>query len=161
MVKLRIQVMMCAIALVLMSACSSSESTPTGSTTASTMSAKVNGTSWVSTVTGGTNDGDGGMIITGSYNGVGISLGLTEARTPGEYKIGTPNVENVASVTESATKLWMAGDEFGSGSVTFTKLTSTDAEGTFTVTLVPSPLHPAATGNKVITEGKFSVKFTK
>lgn len=160
MVKSRIQVMMCAITLLLMSACSSSESTPTGSTTASTMSAKVNGTSWVSTVTGGTYD-DGDMIITGSYNGVGISLGLTEARTPGEYKIGTPNVENIASVTESATKLWMAGDDFGSGSVTFTKLTSTDAEGTFTVTLVPSPLHPAATGNKVITEGKFSVKFTK
>lgn len=156
----KLKLLLCALSLIGIGACSTTDSTPAGTVTGNTMSAKIDGANWNSTITVSTSE-DGDVVIGGTDNTIGISIGVSDARTTGVYQIGPISAENMASITESTTKLWMAGATFGSGTITFTKLTSTDAEGTFTISAVPSPTHPSTTGTKTVTEGKFAVKFTK
>jgi hypothetical protein len=52
---------------------------------------------------------------------------------------------------------WVASRKEGSGSITFTDLTDHSAAGTFSFQLISS--HPDAAGNKVMTNGKFKLKW--
>jgi hypothetical protein len=84
--------------------------------------------------------------------------------TPGTYPItGTlvsmnQTAANISISTSNNTGMtWYAAGTIGSGSVTFTTLTATQASGTFVFTIPANS--GGASGNKLVTDGVFNVTF--
>lgn len=100
------------------------------------------------TITGGSLGGSG------SADGVTIGIGVV-AVGPGTYSIGPTAAVSVTLLT--AADSWQAGEGVGSGSITFTTLTASQAIGTFQFT-VP-PFSTGAVGTRVVTQGRFDLTF--
>jgi hypothetical protein len=122
------------------------------------ISARVDGSAWTSTVTAAQYS-NGSLIISGADTSSptrAFGLGVT-AGAPGTYQATLPSPAASASWTVGSAT-WQASLVGGSGSVTITSLTSTGASGTFSFSLVPIP-GTSASGNKTVTDGTFNVTF--
>ncbi|MGE0439091.1 MAG: DUF6252 family protein [Gemmatimonadales bacterium] len=119
------------------------------------MSAKIDGSSWTA------------IAITAAYSNNLLVIGASDANSrglgfaaiapgPGTYAIGTSVGAN-GNLT-IAGQGWLATSGSGSGSITVTSVSASAAEGTFQFTMAPVS-GTGATGNKVITEGKFKVTY--
>lgn len=146
------------IAVLVLSSCSKDDSTSPESTGSATMSAKIDGSAWTATINGATNS-NGLIAFAGQDGNVRqIQFRVMNVTQTGTYQIGGSIMNvNTAQLSEG-TKVWTSGLGMGSGSVTFTKVSSTEAEGTFALTLAPVT-SSRATGTKNVTDGKFAVKF--
>jgi len=140
-------------ALLLAVGCSSS--TGPGSNGSAPMSASVDGAAWSASSTSATfNNGILAMAGVNPQSGT-IALGVI-ASAPGTSAIGLALPGN-ASFTNGGTS-WEAAISGGSGSITITSLTTTEAKGTFQITAAPVT-GTGATGSKVVTQGTFDVTF--
>lgn len=177
---MRIAAVVCMLALVGASGCSSSNSSgdtgPSGNLVHScgggnasgTMSATVSGKSFVAT-----------CFVTITFNGKLFSLGGTDvsqnntttfqdvtfavsAAGPGTFAIDSTTIAQGASGNNAAysiggSQLWVSGaGSGGGGTVTLTTLTSSSASGTFSINFVAGP---GGSGTKTLTNGKFNVTF--
>jgi hypothetical protein len=150
-----------AIFLLSIAACGGSDSV-TGTTsscgTAKTISATIDGTAWCSP-TAGVSRANNNIIAV-----AGIDLGLTAsvafgvvAPAPGTYSVAFGNTTfGSASVTKVG-KGWSSAVQGGTGSVTFTTLTSNHVVGTFAFDAVGAS--GGATGTVHVTNGKFDITF--
>jgi hypothetical protein len=112
-------------------------------------------------------------LTASQFNGAVVSLGgsdnavnltdaqeisiATQATGPGTFPVG-PGTGNGATgtLTVGRTQVWAANAVQGSGTITLTTLTISEASGTFSFNLVPAP--PAG-GIKTIANGVFSITF--
>ncbi len=162
---------LCLAASVALAACGSDTTGPSGN--GSTLTATIDGTSFVSITTIGVrtpalpNLPNGTVGVSGSDK-VTLPYTLLAFSVPcviGTYPLastGNPVPQN-ASVTNlistTAGAAWNAGGTAGgTGVITLSTLTATSASGVFSFTLVPQS-GTGATGNKVVTNGVFNVKF--
>jgi hypothetical protein len=127
------------------------------------MSASIGGTQWNAILPVGVAYVPAGNFIT--INGTDTAGSAPAAKTigfglfvagPGTYTI---NDQSFAAFQVSVgAQSWGAGGGYGgSGTVTFTKLTSNSASGTFSFT--GNPTGGGAIGTKAVTNGKFDVTF--
>jgi hypothetical protein len=97
----------------------------------------------------------GSSGFTGNY--ILLSIGFPAA--VGTYSIGPGSISDAAVQIPNQSSLWNAtATSGGSGTITVTSSTSTSASGTFSLTLVPLA-GTKASGNKIVTNGVFNVKF--
>ena len=163
---------LCLIAIAATAACGGSSTAPSQSqVTSSTLTATIDGASFTSVLTVGTriptlpNLPNGTVGVTGQDKLTVAHTSLTFAvpGVIGDYPLASANPvpQNAALqifISTTSGQQWTAGGAGGgSGTISLSTLTSTGASGTFSMTLVP--LAGGATGNKVITNGKFNVKF--
>lgn len=152
------------LALALVASCGGSDDDgPGGPSGSGTMTARVDGSTWVA------NSGilalqlGGFFSITGS---VGSSSSITIAWPvggTGTYSIPGSVGMNMNYGTFTPSHLWQAlgmtqSDGIGSGSVTVTTLTADRVAGTFQFT-APAAASSGATGQKVVTNGAFNIPF--
>lgn len=109
-----------------------------------------------STVGGAAFLGVGGSSgFTGNY--IILSLGFPAA--VGTYTIGSGSVADAGMQIPNQNSLWSAtATNGGTGTIIVTSSTANSASGTFSLTLVPLG-GTKATGNKIVTNGVFNVKF--
>lgn len=148
---------LCSVFITFMS-CSNDDSTSPNGSGSATMSAKIDGSEWTGTISGASN-ASGLMSWAGQDDKVRqIQFRIFGVTQAGTYDIGgTVMNMNFAQVSEG-TKVWTTGVGTGSGKITFTKVSNTEAEGTFSITL-GAVASTGATGTKNVTDGKFNVKF--
>lgn len=97
----------------------------------------------------------GSSGFTGNY--IILSIGFPAA--VGTYTIGPGSVPDAGMQIPSQNSLWSAtATNGGTGTIVVTSSTANSASGTFSLTLVPLA-GTKATGNKVVTNGVFNVKF--
>jgi Big-like domain-containing protein len=129
----------------------------------STLTATIDGVAFTGlgvsvdhTTAGGTNilSIGGASGFTGNY----ILLAIGFPAAPGTYAIGTSSPANAAVQIPNQGSLWQAVLNSGSGTITVTSVTGNSATGTFSLVLAPLP-GTKATGNKIVTNGVFNVKF--
>jgi hypothetical protein len=128
------------------------------------------GTGTVSANVGGSNfssSGSGNVIaaressganfsITANSGGATLAVIMSGPTGPGTYNLG-PGGVGAANYTAGASE-WLSSIGSGTGSVTFTVLTSTHATGTFSFNGA-AVLGTSATGTKSVTSGVFDVAF--
>jgi hypothetical protein len=148
--------------------CGSTTPTPTivqscgGGSSSGSMSASVNGSSFVATCLvsvsivggilafGGTN-----ISSSNAANYQDISMAIV-ATAPGTYQV-TASSSNNAKLSIGGSQQWVAGVlQGGSGTVVIDTLTATGTSGTFSFNLVAGP---GGSGTKTITNGKFNLTF--
>jgi chorismate synthase len=148
--------------------CGSTTPTPTivqscgGGSSSGSMSATVNGSSFVATCLtsvsivggilafGGTN-----ISSSNASNYEDISMAIVAA-APGTYQVTATSSSN-AKLSIGGSQQWVAGVlQGGSGTVVIDTLTATGASGTFSFNLVAGP---GGSGTKTITNGKFNLTF--
>jgi hypothetical protein len=99
----------------------------------------------------------GGIMGLGGTDSQGRTLGIGgQIPGPGTYTIGPTSPANFALTIGSAS--WQAAITLGSGTLTVTSISAAGAKGTFQFTAGPVP-GTTASGNKVVTQGAFDVKF--
>lgn len=91
-----------------------------------------------------------------SNNSRQINFALFGVTTTGTVPVGAGAASTITYT--DVTKAWVTSLVGGTGSVTITTLTANRAVGTFSFTAIPSA-NTGATGNKVVTNGSFDVKF--
>lgn len=144
-------------AVLALASCSDDDSTSANGSGSSTMSAKIDGSDWTASINGATNSN--GLIAFAGQDGNVRQIQLrVMATAAGTYDIGgTVFNANMGQMSEG-TKVWTSGLGMGTGKVIFTKLSASEAEGTFTLSLSPVT-STSASGTRNATEGKFSLKF--
>jgi hypothetical protein len=160
--------------LLVTAACGSSDSTTTGPTpvppvsrcpggngATGSISAQINGVSWVAACIKAATFFNGIVSLVGSDNLASVAnaqvIGIaTQASGPGTFPISLANGAN-GQLTIGGTRVWEANAVLGgSGTITLTVLTATGTSGTFSFNLIALP--PAA-GTKTITDGVFNITF--
>jgi len=145
-----------ALVALLVSGCGSStgaEDSANGS-----ISARIDGQSWTSWLGVEANRSANVVAFAGRGSGYEISIAVGPVTGPGTFQFGVGESSTaVLTTTTLNPKTWTASLVGGGGSVTLTTVTELGAEGTFSFTGVASG--GAATGNRIVTGGKFSVKF--
>ena len=153
----------------------SGTTSPSGSsgtgTTAGTMSARIDGTLWTASTVSATKVlsstgvpfGTLAVSGTGSLANQTVNLTFTIPAVAGAYTLGSapgniPGPQNASLTNSSTTAQWNATSTIGSGSITVTSLTLTNAVGAFAFVL-PPVASTSATGTRVVTEGSFLVSF--
>jgi hypothetical protein len=97
----------------------------------------------------------GSSGFTGNY----ILLALGFPAAVGTYNIGLGSVADASVQIPNQNSLWSAtATNGGTGTIVVTSITANSATGTFSLTLVPLT-GTKATGNKIVTNGVFNVKF--
>jgi Family of unknown function (DUF6252) len=149
--------------LALATAACSSKSNPAAPTNTTlphgSMSATIDGTQWVATTGLSVTYNQGILAAAGVDNSLNTLAFAVFASAPGTYPIGATSPTNALfTMNSNGSKSWQAASTLGSGSVTVTTLTATGATGTFSFTLVANG-GSGASGNKVVTNGKFNLKF--
>jgi Zn-dependent alcohol dehydrogenase len=144
--------------------CSKSDNSTTPSTTAPTygMSAKLDGSGFESQTGAAiaTLQKNGLLTIQGAVT-VGamkqIALSITNPKTATTYTIGTTtDASATVSLGLSTDLIYYAALSAGSGTITITRLSDTEIEGTFALSAVNLKGETLA-----VTEGKFAMKLTK
>ena len=137
-----------------------------GTPATGTMTATIDGVAWravcvaVSLTVQGVISIAGGEPTTPT---TGTTIGFAAPRSVGSTSIGPLSPTN-ALLTVGGGSLWQSALNNGSGTVTFTTLTTTNAAGannavgTFSFTMTPQS-GTTATGTKVVTNGTFNVTF--
>jgi hypothetical protein len=134
------------------------------SSSRNTMSATIDGTSWVaitvSAAKGGvTSSLPSGVLSVGganSFTGPYVDVTVAVPAVVGTYAVNSSSAANAGLQIPNSGASWVAGPLGGSGTITLATLTATGATGTFSLTLVPLT-GTTATGNKVVTNGMFNV----
>ncbi len=140
-----------------LASCSNDDSTSTNGSGSSTMSAKVDGSDWMASINGAKNS-NGLVSFAGQDGNVRrIHFNIMATQT-GTYDIGGTVINPNMGQMSEGTKVWTSGLGMGTGKVIFTKLSASEAEGTFTLSLSPVT-STGASGTRNATEGKFSLKF--
>jgi hypothetical protein len=137
--------------------------TPGGTTLPNgSMSARIDGSVWnasagITAVYSAVNNREALVAISGGDSAGQVVALATIATGPGTYTTGSTVGANFN--TAQLLRRWVASAlDGGTGTVTFTTLTSARATGTFSFTAVASP-GTGATGTKTVTEGAFNVTF--
>jgi hypothetical protein len=136
-------------------------SCPGGNGATGSISAQINGASWVAACVKAATFFNGIVSLVGSDNVTSVAnaqvIGIaTQASGPGTFPISLANGEN-GQLTIGGTQVWEANAVLGgSGTITLTVLTATGTSGTFSFNLIAVP--PAA-GTKTITNGVFNITF--
>lgn len=118
------------------------------------MSAKIEGADWSASLTLQATYQNGVVAIAGQDGQVRqIQLRVINPSGTGDYPIGA-NATTTLTTGVSQNDIYSASIVAGSGSVSFTKLSSTEAEGSFSFTA-----RNTAGATKSVTNGSFSVKF--
>jgi hypothetical protein len=100
-----------------------------------------------------------GSTTTSPY--VAVQLNVTNVTGPGTFQLNPGFVGDFGQVTiteGSDVSTWTTVLSPGTGSITFSTLTATSAQGTFQFTGQAAP-GTSATGQKSVTSGTFSVTF--
>lgn len=123
-----------------------------------TMSATVDGAVFSASGKGkvvATRAGGANFSITGANTtGAQIAIIMAGVTLPGTYDIGAGGVG--AATYSNASSTWLSSNAGGTGTITFTTLTTTHATGTFSFVAAPV-VGTTATGPKVVTSGSFDV----
>lgn len=137
---------------------------PTNSTCSTTaasgsMTAQINGVTWVATCVTTATWSNSMLSIDATDGRQDITLNVT-ANAPGTFSMTTTLANaRVATFPASGTSWTASVDAQGSdGTLTISQLGTTGAAGTFSFTAVPTP-GTGALNNKVVTVGTFSVGF--
>lgn len=122
------------------------------------MTFRVDGTAHTaSSITAGMANGILSIAGTDSSKITTLSFAITPtAAGTGTYTLGPLNAANASIIVGNPAAGWQAGVGIGSGTVTITSLTASNAVGTFSFTLTAVP-GTGATGTKNVTEGVFNV----
>lgn len=133
--------------------CGSSPTAP--APTNGAITATVDGGSFSAVTVAGTYTG--GIMGLGGTDSQGRTIGIGgQIPGPGTYPIGPTSPANFSLTIGTAS--WQAAITLGSGSLTVTSISAAGAKGTFQFTAGPVP-GTTASGNKVVTQGAFDVKF--
>lgn len=138
------------VAILTVGGCSSSSS----STGSNSMTAIVGSENWSATTVEATNTNN--VIVIGGLNANGtiqIRLQTYGVNQPGAVQIATGQ-PHMAILYEHG-MLYSANAIVGSGMITFNKLTSQEAEGTFSFTAINNDKQQS----RSVSNGKFSVRF--
>lgn len=123
-----------------------------------TMSATVDGGTFSASGQGkvvATRAGGSNFSITGANTtGAQIAIIMGGVTSPGTYDIGAGGVG--AATYSNGSSTWLSATTGGTGTITFTMLTTTHATGTFSFIAAPVA-GTSATGPKVVTAGSFDV----
>ena len=138
----------------------SNETNPDSTTSTGSVAASVEGSgfsaSGQSSVTSSHANASSFSIVATNASGARISLLISGISTAGTYSMGASGL--AAGVYTSGTSMWQSSLSGGSGSITFTTLTTKRAIGTFTFTGAPV-VGTNASGNKTVTAGTFDITF--
>jgi hypothetical protein len=151
-------------ALVITAGCSSSDS-PTGPGGGGGpqgnfgMSATINGTAWTPSGTPAASISNNifalaALSLSPPYS---VSFVIGQVAGPGTYTLNYLNSSASSGIVTQSSKGWDTYAVGGTGSVTFTTLTSSHAVGTFVMTAQPAT--GGATGTITITNGAFDVTY--
>jgi hypothetical protein len=149
--------MLSAILLLSAIACGSSSDSVTGTNVSGPLSATIDGKAWASSapsvVRGGSIISIAGIdnALTGA---VSLAVG---AAAPGTYSLGFGNNTGGLGIVSRGSQGWGSALQGGTGSVTFTTITTNHVVGTFAFDAVPSS--GGATGTVHVTNGKFDITF--
>ena len=120
------------------------------------MSAQLDGASWVASTAIAAAWSNNILTIAGT-DGQQRTIGMgAQVSAPGTFTIAATSPANGA--VNLGGPVWMAVGNLGSGSITVTSISATGATGTFQFTATPVA-GSGATGNKVVTQGVFDVTF--
>jgi uncharacterized protein DUF6252 len=136
-------------AAALLVACGTDESANAGVT------ALIDGTAFTATVSFGTYVGNL-LTVSALNNTTSIHLSLPNVTTSGTFDLAAGQAP-VADVDMGAQN-WSTAVTGGTGSITVTAISSTQATGSFTFS-APATVGSGATGTKVVTNGVFTVVF--
>ena len=143
---------------------STTTTTPTPKNATGTMTGTVDGAAFTPSLVQIATNGFTFAVTTGGTVGsslVVIGFGVA-TNAPGTFAItsgANRAILQTVSSTGVATATWTAEVSQGSGTVTFTTLTTTSASGTFEFTMQPSSVTgPAGTGTKTV-KGTFNLTF--
>jgi len=123
------------------------------------MTARIDGQAWTASIAMAVRSSAGGIIsVSGSDpSSRAIAFALIDGGT-GTYEIKTGTPTN-ALLTVGQQQWYVGGSSQGTGTITVTTLTDERIAGTFEFTLHPANAN--TTGTRVVTQGKFDVKFTQ
>jgi hypothetical protein len=146
--------------LVLAVACSSGDdgTGPENTPANGSMSARIDGSSWTSTLAVSAGSSGGIIAISGTNGSTTIAMAFGIANGPATFQIGPAGAISNALLMESNGRSWHALSTVGNGTVTLTSISATGAAGTFAFT-APAVASSGATGSKVVTNGSFDVRF--
>ena len=137
----------------------SSSEAPAGS---GTVSANVGGANFSASGTGNViaarETSGANFSISANSGGATLAVVMSGPTAPGTYNLG-PGGVGAGSYTAGASA-WQSSIGAGTGTVTFTVLTTAHATGTFSFNGAPV-LGTSATGTKSVTSGVFDVSFGK
>ncbi len=148
--------MTCALLCATVAACSDDDNgTNNGGDDDNTMSATIDGQAWTANLAVQGTYANGALVIGGTNtNQRGINIAIPNITQTGTYDAG-PGFSAIVTYNIGITT-YVTSNVGGTGTVTLTKLSATEAEGTFSVTTIGAG---GTVGTKVITNGKFDVKF--
>jgi hypothetical protein len=131
-----------------------------GSGATGTMSAQINGVSWVAACIATSRNGNASVSFGASDNATNATnaqtIAMAAPAAPGTYPINSAAVNGTNGLLLIGAQLWTANVIGGSGTVTINTLTAAAVSGTFSFSLVPQA---PATGTKTITNGVFNITF--
>lgn len=131
-----------------------------GSSSTGSMSAQINGLSWVAACIAVSRNLNSSVSVAASDNASNATnaqtISVAAPATPGTYLINSATVNGTNGLLLIGAQLWTANVIGGSGTVTISTLTATAVSGTFSLSLVPQA---PAIGVKTITNGVFNITF--
>jgi hypothetical protein len=138
-----------AVFALLVAACGTEENNNGG------VSASIDGTPFTALIAFGTYTGNV-LTIGGLSGSTSINLTVPNVTTTGTLSLASGQA-GIAEVDVNAQN-WSTSVTGGTGSITVTSISSTQASGTFTFS-APATVGSGATGTKVVTNGVFTVAF--
>lgn len=149
---------MCAVGVAACNGGNPASPSSAGDSGTGTMSATIDGAAFSASGAGkvvATRAGGANFSITGANTtGAQLAIIMAGVTLPGTYDIGAGGVG--AATYSNASSTWLSATTGGTGTITFTTLTTTHATGTFS--FVASPVvGTTATGPKFVTAGSFDV----
>lgn len=147
------------LSMLLIGACSSSTDTTDDTPAGEFFTAKIEGVSFTASTAAIQGSRSSGVLsVAGSgltFPPQQINLAIYGAEQGGTYSFGPGNSSLATlSLGTTASEIYVSSMSGGSGSVTISKLTATEAEGTFSFSAMNT-----SEAKKSVTEGKFRVSF--
>lgn len=139
--------------LVTTAACGDDDTGPSGD---ASFTATVDGANFTGSLAIQASHNSNVLAVAGTGNGTQIMITIPNVTTTGQFNVGAGN-PGIAQVVVG-TSVWSSTLVGGTGTVNVTTLNDDGAAGTFTFTGMATPGSPA-TGQKVVTNGTFNVKF--
>jgi Family of unknown function (DUF6252) len=121
------------------------------------LSAKIDGSTWNASTALTVTYNSGLLAFAGTDNTTTLAMAVGFINGPATFQIGPSTALSNALVNSTNGAQWHAQAGSGSGTVTITAITSNSVTGTFAFNAPASS--GSATGTKVVTEGKFNLKF--
>ena len=139
-------------ATVLAGGCSDDE---TGNNNDNSLSATIDGTAFTATTVQGTYSSN--LLAFSGLNGTtSVTFAVPNVTATGTFQLGVGQA-GIAQVNVG-TQNWTTALTGGTGSLTVTALSSSEATGTFTFS-APATTSTGATGTKAVTSGSFTIHF--